>query len=644
MASELVPPSVPRSWRRVQWAWNPSHWWRVPLVVQWLALIVLNVYQYRRFALTHDFALYWQALWLMAHGHLYPYSTVAGYPFLDNHLELIMFLLVPFVWIVPSALVLLLIQSTALIGAEWIAWTWIATWSNGQHEAWRPWLRATGIVFLVANPWTYWAAAFDFHPEALMAFTIMGAAYALWRRDNLRLLIWAGITLLAGDVACLLVVGLGLTAVLIRRWRAAVALFIVGLGWLLVIGAIGADQGAVLAPSYGYLARGVAHLTVPSLVIHMLLRPGPAVHMLWQRKANLFANLSPSGLIGAVSPWGIGATITALVPSSLTAYIVFSEPGFQNIPVVGLVAVGSIMGLAWIGRRITWRYLVPGLATLLTLNTLGWGVVWLPLVVPTWVRVSAGPSRTMATIQRLLPKDAALIAPQAIIGRFANRMDIVPMMGNTRFRMVAGRPNYILLALYQGVHISSVSLMARELGDLAQNPRARLVYYHDGVYLWRITGKAPLTFSPRRNLPAWAFGSQSGAPVVVGTARSWYVAGGSNAGNILDEAYWRESPGLLMATVQYSSQGPLWLQLWDATTGRLVTQRYVPSTQGVKTTANILLVFPRADVGHSHVYAGFGPWRIRPVSGHQPNQLEIRVSAQPSSMVNIYTVSLSRRL
>ncbi len=306
--------------------WKREYLWCVPLGVQWVALLVFNAYQFSRFALTHDFGLYWQALWLMAHGHWNPYSTVAGYPFLDNHLELIMYLLVPFVWIIPSALVLLWIQSTALVGAEWIAWTWITSWANGQQEAWRPWLRATGIVLLVANPWTYWAAAFDFHSESLMALTIMGAAYALWRGNRRVLAAWVAISLMAGDVACLLVVGLGITAVLLRQWRVAVVLIGVGMGWLLVIGALGADKGAVLAPSYGYLAHGVAHLTVPGLVIHIVRHPAPALSMLWQRRANLFANLSPAGLLGLLSPWGIGGVVTALVPSSLTAYILFSEP------------------------------------------------------------------------------------------------------------------------------------------------------------------------------------------------------------------------------------------------------------------------------------------------------------------------------
>ncbi len=236
--------------------WKPLYWWAVPIGIQWLLLVLFNIYQYNRFALTHDFALYWQALWLMAHGHLNPYSTVAGYPFLDNHLEIIMYLFIPLVWIFPSAIILLWIQSTALVATEYIAWTWIMNWTMSQSKTSRSWLRITTIVLLVANPWTYWTASFDFHPESLMACTIMGASYALWNKRDNKALIWAAFTLLSGDVAALLVVGLGLTAILLRRWRIALILISSGLFWLLFIGAVGADKGSVLEPSYGTWPKG----------------------------------------------------------------------------------------------------------------------------------------------------------------------------------------------------------------------------------------------------------------------------------------------------------------------------------------------------------------------------------------------------
>ena len=249
MVPELSP--VIRFRRKLHW--KAAYWWYSPLVAQWLGMIVFSTIQFNRFALTHDFAAYWQAIWLIAHGHWNPYSTVMGYPFLDNHFELIVYLIAPLVWLWPHASLLLYIQDTALISAEWIAWIWITASASSLERLPRNTLKTLGICLLVLNPWTYWTSAFDFHTESLMALTIIGAAYALWRRNSRALTLWVGLTLLAGDVAALLVVGLGLTALLRREWRTSLSLVASGMTWLLIIGAIGANQGSVLLGSYGYL-------------------------------------------------------------------------------------------------------------------------------------------------------------------------------------------------------------------------------------------------------------------------------------------------------------------------------------------------------------------------------------------------------
>lgn len=184
--------------------------------------------------------------------------------------------------------------------------------------------------------------------------------------------------------------------------------------------------------------------------------------------------------------------------------------------------------------------------------------------------------------------------------------------------------------------------MAQELGDLAHSSRASLAYFQNGVYLWRIRGARPFTFAPRRMLPAWAFGSQTRTPVVGSAPKNWYVVGLGQNGNVLDQAYWREAPGLLHATVTYASMGPLWLQVWNATTEKLITQRFVPTTNGHKTTATLSICYPRSMAGRPHVYAGFGPWDTQPVPGQNRNELEIRVDAQATSMVSVYAVGLTR--
>ena len=481
--------------RKVQW--KPEYWWYSPFVAQGLALMVFSTIQYNRFALTHDFALYWQAVWLIAHGHLNPYSTVGGFPFLDNHFELIMWPLAFFYWIWPHASLLLYLQDSALMGTGVIAWIWLTSWVNHQPLAWQRWLRVTGVVLLMGNPWIYWTAVFDFHSESLIALTIMGAAYALWRQDFRKLAGWTIFTLLSGDVAALLVMGLGLTALMRRRGRTGLILLGSGLVWLLAIGAMGADKGSVLESSYGYLAPHVVHLTITALVLHLLTHPIAALRVLWHHKTNLYANLAPSGLLGLFSSWGIGVIVTTLIPSSLTSSILFSEPGFQNVPVMGLVVIGSLFSLMWVGHRVRWRYTVPILSVVLMLNTLGWAIFWVPRVPTTWVRVKPIQSHTLNTMQQMIPASAEVMAPQAVIGRFAGRPTVYPMMGGTVFPLAPHVPHYVVMAPYQGIHLGSIALMAAQLKDLAQMVRARLIDEHHGVYLWQITGSAPLQLPQR---------------------------------------------------------------------------------------------------------------------------------------------------
>lgn len=621
-------------------AWKREYWWYAPLGVQWLVMMAYSVFEYSRFALTHDFALYWQAVWLIAHGHLNPYSTVGGWPFVDNHFELIMWPVAILYWIWPHASLLLFLQDTALVAAEWFVLKWARSWASSQAPASRLWLRGLAVVLCVANPWVYWASAFDFHSEALMTLSVAASAYALWRKNYWALAIWGGVTLLCGDVGALLVVGLGITALLQRRWIVAPTLIGSGLGWLLFISAIGADKGSAVVGAYGYLFPQVASFSMAQLILHLITHPTEALSALWLRRANLWANVSAPGILGVLNPWGIGVVLTALVPSTLAAYGLFAYPGFQNIIIVPLVTMGTVAVVGFLGRRIAVRWLVPTVSVLLAANTLAWSVAWVPHLASEWIRVEAAPAQTLRNDLARIPPNAELIAPQAVLGRFAGRVNVIEMGGATRFRLSRTQPNYVLMAPYQGLHLANIAEMASQLDDLAHSPRASLIWEHHGVYLWRIRGTAPLTLPPQTTLPAWAFQSQVGRRVVGSPPKDWYVAGLGHNGNVLDQAYWREPDGTYRVAVSLSGWGPAQIQVWDASTGYLVANHYVTLSNGHKVTDSYTFVFKTAKP--SRPYAGWGPWSTKPIPGPKNNQLEVRVYAQGSSMVNVYTVGLTR--
>src|ERR1700722_766168 len=71
----------------------------VLFALQWLALVFVSVRLFDHYHLGRDFSVYSQAWWLIAHGHLNPFSSPSGLSFVKNHFELIMWVLAPLYWV-----------------------------------------------------------------------------------------------------------------------------------------------------------------------------------------------------------------------------------------------------------------------------------------------------------------------------------------------------------------------------------------------------------------------------------------------------------------------------------------------------------------------------------------------------------------
>ncbi len=321
------------------------------LGLQFVGLALFSLVIYRRFSLTWDYAVYHQAWYLIAHGDLNPFSTTLGFPFWRNNGEFLMWPLalvgVPF----GNGIVLLWIQDAVTVGAAAVALAWVCdvvrrpTW----NQQFPPWLAvSTALVLLVANPWVYWAVAFDFHMEPLAALFIVLAARDLERRRFKRAAVWVVLTLLCGDLAAALVAGLGLGALVAgRRWRrAGLVLIVTGAAWVGVLSVLGM-KGGNLSGAYGYLAaQGTvvpSHVSLPSLVTGILLHPLRVVHALWEKRLNLVSNLAPSGLLGIFSPWAFGVAAVLLLANNLIAGFNFSGASFQYLPMYALLVVGTVI-------------------------------------------------------------------------------------------------------------------------------------------------------------------------------------------------------------------------------------------------------------------------------------------------------------
>ena len=162
----------------IRWWAGLGTWRKVGIgvfAVQFLAMAAFSQVQASRGALTWDFSIYWQAVWLIAHGHLDPFSTLLGYPFYQSHFELIVWPMSLLYWAWPHPVLLKWIQDAALAGASLVAYLWVGEITNRSGLVGRP--RALALLvaagLLIANPWTYWAAGFDFHLETVAGFLVM---------------------------------------------------------------------------------------------------------------------------------------------------------------------------------------------------------------------------------------------------------------------------------------------------------------------------------------------------------------------------------------------------------------------------------------------------------------------------------------
>ena len=89
-----------------------------------LALAVFSTLVYHRCFLGEDFATYNQAWTLIGQGHLDPFDTVYGFPFIKADFELLVWPLALVHLVVPQSIALLWIQDLAVAGSGLVAYLW----------------------------------------------------------------------------------------------------------------------------------------------------------------------------------------------------------------------------------------------------------------------------------------------------------------------------------------------------------------------------------------------------------------------------------------------------------------------------------------------------------------------------------------
>jgi uncharacterized membrane protein len=176
----------------------------------------------------YDLGIFDQEVWLAAH-HLNPFLSIRGLNMWANHVNPIIYLLVPFYWLGAGPHFLLFVQTLALAGSA------IPLWLLAKDRFRSAWLALLVAVAWLVYPAVEWMNADQFHPEML---GVAAFIFAYWFADRERWIAYGvavALVLACKEDAALPILALGLVLVVRRRhWRAGSITIAAAVGWFLI--------------------------------------------------------------------------------------------------------------------------------------------------------------------------------------------------------------------------------------------------------------------------------------------------------------------------------------------------------------------------------------------------------------------------
>ena len=461
-------------------------------------MAVWGIYRWEHFSLTWDYGIYAQAAHLIARGDWAPYSSIREISFLQNHGELLMWPLAILVWLSGSTRILLVVQAAAVALASAAALHWTRQIVRGSSLTATRGRQVTALIaiLILFNPWLYWAVSFDVHMEPIVLPAVIMAAMALWQRRYGKAFLWAGVTILGGDVPSSYLVGVGVSGLFMGPAVRRPALSIAILGGVALLGfehlVPGGIVGSDLAGLYPELLRGVRSPTFLSVVIGALTHPEIAADTLRSNLANLYATVAPEGLLGLVVWPAMGVPYLVLGENGLIPSGVWTTPTlFQSIPVIPFVIVGTAMAATALLAR--WdlhpvgRLAGTTLLGLIFINGAAWAAGAIPPIPNRWADISSGKAQVLTDILHRIPKGAEVFAANEFAGRFAIRPWIYVEGHLTGGRLpLHGTPVYFVLAPAGPMEMGTVAWNWTVADAVAAIPGVRAIVRRDGVcaYEW----------------------------------------------------------------------------------------------------------------------------------------------------------------
>ncbi len=224
-----------RDEERGKWPWQPLGRVFGIAALFLVATVWASYAQWANFGYrTFDLAYYCQALWQLLHGRFK--TTILPVPLLGNHVEPIIFLIVPFFAVFRHPMTFIVVQNAALAAMGPISY------DIGKRLGLSCWAAALLAGSLLLTPAAGYIALHEFHPEALAAPLLLLMLRARLLRSLAQHWLWFGAVLACKENMALLLAAYCIVHFLVgakeRPLRAGGVVFLAaagrGLGWFLI--------------------------------------------------------------------------------------------------------------------------------------------------------------------------------------------------------------------------------------------------------------------------------------------------------------------------------------------------------------------------------------------------------------------------
>ena len=256
----------------------------------------------------YDLGFFDQQVWLAAH-HLNALSTVRGLTMWANHVNPVIYLLVPFYWLGAGAHFLYLVQVVAIASAA------IPLYDMARTRLGSPRLALVVPFAWLLYPANEWMTSWAFHPEYLAMPAII---YAYWFAQRGRWLpYWmcVGLVLSTKEDAALAIIALGAVLLIRGRTRVGLVTIAVAAAWFIICLDVImplATPGSTPTALYQYSQFGTS---LWSILFNIVRHPSHLVGAIftWSH-VHYYEQLAlPLGLLFALSP----VTLLLVVPTFL---------------------------------------------------------------------------------------------------------------------------------------------------------------------------------------------------------------------------------------------------------------------------------------------------------------------------------------